>query len=523
MLKNSMLMVLMPGLLLCMITTGCAKSNSPKSDKAASGTQPVLTYALTTQTAWSDRYKTFADLPIGKRLQKDTGITLNMLQVKDATAMNLLIAAGNLPDVIQFNWKFHYSGGEQKAIQDGVIYGMSEDFVQKYAPNYWKVISSDPDILKQVKTPEGQIIGFSFILGDELLKSGKGLIIRDDWCRDLGIDIPETADGYYKMLKAFKEKKSAKVPLSVTSAGLEEMLSTGMITSAFGLPCTDSYLKNGKVVLGYAQPEYKAVLIWLHKLYKEGLLDANFSTLDQQTLTANILTGAAGAAEGPAGSSLGAWLSAGGNNYSLAGIKGLVEKKGDVPMFAHYNNTVIGAVASITLACKDKPAVAKFLDYGYSSAGHMLYNFGIEGESYTMKDGQAFYTDLILKNPKGLSIKQALSEYSCAYDNGPFVQDKNYLLQYYAYDAQKTALKNWSYSNVRKYKMPTITISQDKSALYSSVLSDINSYKSEMLIKFVRGTESLDNFDQYLTTLNRMGCDKIQQLQQAAYEEYVNR
>ena len=55
----------------------------------------------------------------------------------------------------------------------------------------------------------------------------------------------------------------------------------------------------------------------------------------------------------------------------------------------------------------------------------MLYNFGIEGESYEMQDGKPVYTDLVLNNPDGLTANQALSEYSgLAVGNGPFVRDR---------------------------------------------------------------------------------------------------
>ena len=47
--------------------------------------------------------------------------------------------------------------------------------------------------------------------------------------------------------------------------------------------------------------------------------------------------------------------------------------------------------------------VARLLDYAYSEAGATLYNFGTEGESYTVVDGQPVYTDLVLNNPDGMT------------------------------------------------------------------------------------------------------------------------
>lgn len=507
--------------------TSAAGSTTDTSAAETGITYPVqdgktLTFGMTTASAWNDRFQSFTDLPVGKALQERTGFGLDMVHVEDKTAMNLLIASGELPDMIIFNWASNYNGGEEKAIKDGVIYGMSEEFVKENAPDYWKVISSDPELLKQVKTPAGEIYGFAFILGDDLLKGGYGMIIRDDWCEELGIAEPSTPDEFYDMLKAFKEQKGAEVPLSVNYSELASMMDRGVITSPFNLVTRDVYVDNGTVHIGYSEDEYKDVLAWLNKLYNDGLLDPSFSTLEAATITSNILTGQSGAASGACGSKLGTWLSTNKDveNYSLAGIKNLVAKKGDRAMYGHYNNDVAGNTVAISTLCEDKEAAAQFLNYGYTEEGHMLYNFGIEGESYTMESGEPIYTDLMLNNPDGLSIQQALSEYQLAYGNGPFVQDPGYLLQYYSFDAQKEALNNWVDNDAAKYKLPRITINSESISEYSSILSDITTYRDEMSIKFIKGTESLDNYAQYQQTLKEMGLDRLQEIYQAAVEEY---
>lgn len=485
----------------------------------------TFTYGMTLASSWSDRYDSFDKLPLGKELEKNTGLDMEMIHVENKQAMNLLLASGELPDVINYNFKSNYTGGEAKAIQEGLIYPMSEEFVKKNAPDYWKVISENPEILKQVKTPEGDIYGFAFILGDELLKSGQGIIVRDDWYEELGMEQPETADEFYSMLKGFKEEKNVEIPFCVTSATLLSLLNNGMITSPFGLVTMDTYVDNGKVEIGYARPEFKGVLEWLQKLYAEGLLDPNFATVDQETVTANMLTGKAGASAGACGSVLGSWLTTnkGMEGFSLAGIKNLVAKKGETPLYGHYNTDVVGSVAVITTSCEDPEKVAQFLNYGYTKEGHMLYNFGIEGESYEMVDGKPIYTDYVLNNPDGLTANQALSEYQLAVGNGPFVQDKDYLLQYYQEEEQKDALNKWSDHTAKTYKLPGVTINADDAGEYASLSSELQTYRDEMIIKFIRGEESLDQFDAYLNTLNSMGLERLREITQNALDEYNSR
>jgi len=551
--KNSsklkkMLGIALTGIMCTSLLAGCGSGNTQTttteattsketaatteaSTAAAEGiTYPIenagsFTYGMRLASAWKDRYDSYDKLHFVLELERLTGYDLQMVHVEDSQAMNLLLASGDLPDAIDYNFKQFYPGAEAKGIKDGLIFPMSEEFVKEHAPDYWKMLSENPDVLKQVKTPEGDIYGFCFILGDELLKTGQGLIIRDDWCEELGIDLPETAEEYYQMLKAFKEEKGVTIPLCVSFDDIKGMLRNGYITSPFNLVTMDPYLDNNQVTIGYAQPEFKDTLEWLNKLYDEKLLDPNFATIDRDTIAANMLTGEAGAAQGAAGSILGTWLTTNSEieGYSLAGIRGLVANKGDKPMYGHYNTDVVGGVTVITSTAKDPASVARYFNYGYTEAGNILYNFGTEGVSFEMNNGERVFTDLILNNPDGLTIKQALSEYQLAHENGPFVQDKNYLLQYYSWDEQKTALEQWSDTNARDYKLPGVTIKYEDTGEYSSLLSEIETYRDEMIIKFIRGEESLDNFDKYLSTLETMGISRVQEIIQNAVDEYNSR
>lgn len=513
--------------------TGDTGDSAEKTAKEVQNTEvsyPVtskekLTFGMVMSNAWSDRFNRFTDLPIGKELEKETGIGLEMVHVENNTAMNLLIASGNLPDIILFNFQSYYTGGEAKAIADGVIYPLSDEFLEQNTPDYWKVLNSKDDYMRGSTTPDKEVYGFTFILGDEELKTGYGLTVRNDWCKELGLELPETPDEFYNMLAAFKDQKDVPAPLSVSSGDIGNLLDRGIITSAFNLVTRDIYLEDKKVQIGYKQKEYKDVLVYLNKLYTAGLLDANFSTLDPATVTSNILSGQSGAASGPLNGGMGTWLQTNKDvkEYSLAGIHNLVKKRGDRALYGHYNTDVVGGTAVITSSCKNKELAARLLNYGYTEKGHMLYNFGVEGESYKMVDGYPTYTDYIMNNPNGLSKQQAMGEYILAFGNGPFVQDKRYVEQYANLPEQKKAMEIWMDNDASLYKLPRISISSDSLSEYSSLLSDIKTYRDEMTIKFIRGTESLDNYDQYLARLDEMGIGRVKEIVQNAVDEYYSR
>ena len=52
------------------------------------------------------------------------------------------------------------------------------------------------------------MFGFTFIMGDDRLKTGYGLTVRDDWCRQLDLDVTQidTPEEFHDMLSRFKKE-----------------------------------------------------------------------------------------------------------------------------------------------------------------------------------------------------------------------------------------------------------------------------------------------------------------------------
>ena len=65
---------------------------------------------------------------------------------------------------------------------------------------------------------------------------------------------------------------------------------------------------------------------------------------------------------------------------------------------------------SITTACKNPEAAVKFLNYGYTKEGYMLYNYGIEGETYNLTGETLTYN----------GIEYPLVEYTDKMQNNPY-------------------------------------------------------------------------------------------------------
>ncbi len=459
-----------------------------------------------------------------KELQKRTGVTVEYIHPSSSSvqeAFNIMLVSDDLPDIIEYSWTL-YNGGLPAAYKNNAVTKLN-DYVEEYAPDYMKYINEHPEFSKLVVSDDGDYLGIPFLRGDRSLLTSFGLIIRQDWLDDLGLDMPETMDELYEVLKAFKEKKNAEVPFS---GHLSSISKIGVLSGAYGIN-RDFFVKDGKVVYGSVMPEYKEFLTTMNKWYNEKLIDNNFPTLDQKTINSNIVNGFSGMTAASGGSGLGLYIDtvkSKNENIKFAGAPYPVLNKGDKPQFGQINGYNNGEFSAVSSSCENIPLALKFLNYGYTEEGRMFNNFGIEGVSYNMVDGYPTYTDVITNNPDGLPMNSALGLYvRAAGGGGPFVQDPRYLEQYYRTEEQKAAWKTWSNTDADKYLLPQIYVDPERQSELSGYLNDIYTYEDEMFMKFVMGTESLDNFDSYVETLTNMGLNTALELYQDAYDRYLNR
>lgn len=468
------------------------------------------------------------DVPFFQEWQNRTGIKINFTappvnQIDEA--FNVMLASGDLPDLMEYNF-LAFPGGPEKAIKDGYILELN-DLIDKYAPNYKKFLEQNPEIDKMVKTDDGKYYVFPFIRGDDSLITFQGPVIRKDWLDELGLPVPETIDEWTTALTAFKEKKGASAPISfIGKPRVFNELNSGAFVGAFGVT-RDFYVEGGNVKFGPAEPGYKEFLALFRQWYADGLLDKDIATVDSKVIDANITSGATGATWGNAGGGIGKWqplLKAKDAKAAIVAAPYPVLKKGDTPKFGQRDYPFsTGGMVAISATTKNAELAVKLMDYGYSEEGHMFFNFGTEGVSYTMENEFPKYTDLLMNNPDKLSPSQAMSLYIRANTAGPFVQDKRYMEQYLNLPEQQEALALWQKTDMAKYQMPLVTPTPEESSEYAKIMTDVNTLVDEMTLKIIFGAEPLDAFDTYVQKMNSVKLDRAIEIKQAALGRYLKR
>ncbi len=512
----------------CLRTDGNSVRDTGGLNPRLSRTGDVSPSASAKLTYWAELngnagsiVPTFQQVPFFREWQRQTGVELKFIQPPANQAresLNVLLASGDLPDMIEFEWDT-FPGGPDKAIADGYILRLN-DAIEKYAPNLRNYLREHPEIDRQIKTGSGSYYVFPFIRGDDRLLTYQGPIVRKDWLDELGLPVPETIEEWHATLTAFKERKGAAAPLTFLGVphplfGLEG----GAFIGAFGVK-NGFYLDRGRVKFGPLEPGYIDFLSLFRQWYDAGLIDRNIATVDTKTMDANMISGRSGASVWNAGAGIGTWqpfMQDKQPQVRLAPAPYPVLNKGERPKFGQRSFDYVGTGGvAISANSPNVEQAVRMLDYGYGEEGHLLFNFGIEGQSFRMIDGYPTYTELILDNPDRLAPSQALAMYTRASYFGAFVQDGRYIEQYYILPEQRQAMELWSATDAAEHMVPRVALSEKENAELSAIMQDVETLVDEASLKIILGIEPPDSFEDCVAELRSLGIERAIEIQETA-------
>ncbi len=522
--------ICMAGVLLmvcALVLTGCGDAGDERKENRIS-----FTYWSSLPLRIENRVESFNDVIMYKEREKECGIHIDFIhpiigQVPEQ--FNLMLASEKLPDLIEYNWVNWYSGGPQKAIDDGIIIPLN-DYIDKYAPNFKKAVTDRSELSdiyrKGAKTDNGEYFAFpNFNTGN--VRTFGGPLIRKDWLDELGLHVPETIDDWTNVLTVFKEKKNIDTPYTATE---DYFNSINSFNGAYGVGHR-LYLDGDTVKYGPLEDGYKEYIKQMHDWYEKGLIDPYYAINTKDVVDTKMLNDTAGATNNNIGNGLGIYLKhmeKKNPDYNLVCAPYPVLNKGDRNDFYQFETDVYNSYLAISTSCENPEEAVKWIDYWYSDEGYMLMNFGVEGKTYNMIDGKPVYTDEILHSSENLSINETLSMHCRATQSAPGLrQAPEYLEQYYEYPQQIEGYKMWSENvdNVRKRMLPSgLTPIGDEIDEISVLSTDLETYVKDMCLKFVTGEEPIENYDKFRETLKTsFNVDKYLEIQQNMYNRYMAR
>lgn len=513
---------------------------------------PTVTYYVRGGTAQYEPYL-YPTLVGLLKIQQMAGVNIDWTVVcgsgDEINAQYLgMMTSGNYPDIIQWQHNNDYTGGVSQMYKDGIIIELN-DVIDKYMPNYKKLLEDNPQVAKTLMDDEGRYLYFTVInpLNSNLEKVAVtwwGLMMRKDWLDNVGMDVPVTMDDWYNVLTAFKEGdpngngEMDEIPFDAGSAGIN------LFMPAFDIQ-NGVYVdpETGKVGYGQYTQNYKAYLETMNKWYAEGLIQNVFKDetgAAADTSDPNIYADLAGSWKGL-------------SNYWEQRLPQVKEKNPNADFVAvQWPKDANGNIYAddygigygdrystvISTSCKNVEAAARLIDTMYSEEGTNCTTWGTEDSdpinaTQEWTGGHGTYT--IDENGKKIETEWGNQICENFYD-GAFPNKFRYAMSHVSFPRwgaadYLSATREENYvnsammwaeaSNALEYPS-AIVLSTDAQKAVAQI-EEMGTYISTMTYKFITGEEPLTNFDTYMDQLQKMGIEELIALYQQAYDNFNNR
>ncbi|MHA6344938.1 extracellular solute-binding protein [Roseivivax sp. CAU 1761] len=435
---------------------------------------------------------------------------------EQSEAMNLLLAAGNLPDIV----------GGANIRQPVNEYGPQGAFVplnelvDEHAPNIKAWFDEHPDIWDAIAAYDGNVYYIPYLPDG---KYARAWYVRQDWLDALGLERPDTVDELYDVLVAFRDQdpngngQKDEIPFFVRD--WEEVLRLLNLWDARSTGADvyhQFYLKDGRVVHPYAQEAYRDGLANIAQWYEEGLIDAELFT--RGSSARDYLLG-----ENLGGMTHDWFASTSGYNVALADkIEGFnfvpflppksvsgqrIEENRRIPMKPD------GWAISYT---NEHPVeTIKYFDFWFSEEGALLANFGVEGKTWDMVDGEPIYKSAVLDSGQPVNSQMYL-EGAQIYRGYP--QDYRYEWQW-TRDAAREGIELYDTEDLLVEQFLGVAFNEEEQAVYDRYYPSIQTYMLERQQAWILGTGDVkEDWDGYMSALNKMGYQDVLEVMNSAYE-----
>lgn len=446
------------------------------------------------------------NLPVWQEITKRTNVKVawNVFPAAQTqTVLDTMFAAGsNLPD-IAFPVNDQY-----KLYKAGLIHDL-KPFIEQFAPNIKKYFKEMPVVEALITEPTGEILQLPQVAmtGDYL----PTYLIREDWLTKVGKTYPKTIVELIDVLKAFRDEDpngngvKDEIPMALAPGFIN------LLASSFDVHPNYSFYPNaqGKIEYVPITDKYKVFLDFLNMLYREKLLDPSFASQTNDKFVSMINGDLAGVT---------VHYIANMRNWGIDKWSGFVYPKG--PEGTQYVERIppISGSAVITKQSKNPQLAMKFLDYIMASEdGKLLANYGLEGVTYKLENNKPVILDSVLKpssdNPD--PFRAIGSGW-----NLPRIQLKETVDAAVPEKVKKLNDEMNKYL-VDSYPATEIPVTEEERELFNKGWSDMQTYQSEMMIKFIMGKADLKkDWDDYVKKLKDLGIEKKVQIEQTKYERY---
>ncbi len=478
----------------------------------------------------------FSTNALYKWVEETTGVHIQWIESSKVDAKNKLsamLASGEYPDII------FGASGSGLAVQDiyrygkqGIFISMNE-LIKKYAFHIDEFFEAEPDFKAVITSPDGNIYGLPAVITDDYhMTMRQKFWINKSWLEKLGLAMPTNTDEFYKTMKAFKERDpngnglADEIPMTGAKRHLEDLalwIMNAFVPAGGQDDSGDAFLNcyefivDGKVFFSADKEAFKSGLIYLHKLYEEGLFNVSSLTQDRAQIKPLIEDGinrVGGVASHHPGNfaSLTDDLSKPFHDYAaLPPLQG--------PDGARNTPWFIDAVIRpgefvITNRCEYPEVAFRWADQFYSLET-MLNDKGVEGVHWAKLSSEEKLADFNGNPAKYKYLNPLTPEDNAQINMGPgwtrdlkyeFAVSSDFSYEQLLFDATKL----YDPYKVKRYPYGTVIIADAVFSEFNDLRRVIHTYVAEATDRFIIGDMDIDEYwPAYIKQLDRIGLARF--------------
>lgn len=479
---------------------------------------------------------------IFKRLQEKTNVEINWTAIQaDQWSDKISLEMANTKNMTDFIFSAGFSDNDLlKYAKQGVIIPL-EEYIDAYMPNLQAVFEKYPEYRTMCTDTDGHIWALPWIeqLGNEktaIQTIGNMSFINKKWLDFLNLKVPTTVDEFEQVLIAFRDHASeiqaefgidgSIIPMScIVNDGDQD---PSLIINGFGEGYGDAdktrhiaVTNDKEVICSATQDGYKEGIEWLHKLYKEGLIDTESFTQEWSTYVAKGKSGRYGVCF--------SWDVANIDNLEdwvplpalTADTRNITPQNGSFTSGFDRGRCVVTAVA-------ENPAlVCAWLDQMYDPFQSPQNNWGTYGEDDDFDifelsknaEGGEMLKHAPLGDASPVEVREAesvggplavLNDYYDVYVTCP--DDAQYRLdwikEYYTPDMNLD------------YVYPNVFMNQEDTKKLSDLQTDIEKLINANKSDWIMNGFTDDDWNQYLSELDGYGLEEYLQIFQKYLDDY---
>ncbi|QHW34000.1 extracellular solute-binding protein [Paenibacillus rhizovicinus] len=436
---------------------------------------------------------------VWKLLKEKTGVSFKVEVPSGlmADALSFAIASGDLPDVM-------YTEDKSLADKYGQMGALANilDYTD-IMPNFKQWMETYPNDTRNAIAADGKMYEFP---NQGIGETNRMIwMYREDVFKKLNLSPPQNWDELYTVLQALKKAYPDSYPLSWRD-GLAYLLNFG---ASFNTS-RDFYYDFDTQTWKYAplDDNYKTMIQYLNKFYKEGLIPPDFLSIDTKQWQDLMSTDKAFITLDYIGriDFYNTPLRQDNPDYNLLfmpppeGVPGSQKNA-----FTQFDQAGM-MVASSSKNVKD---IMKYFDFLYSEEGKNMLSWGEEGKTYTVKDGKNVF------NPDYTTVADLRKKTGLSTDG---------VYTWFDYDAHLSLSSKElasAYEEARKYdsvQQPMPSLTQAELDDTSVEMTSIQKFRDENVSKFILGTRSFGEWDKYAEDLKALGVDHVASIYKQAYE-----